>query len=183
MNVAPLVLRIRVAIRQRRMAAVGLAVLVAVGVGVVLTLAAGARRTASAPDRYTASVGGDPDTTLVQPDGRPQTSAVRALPIVRELRSVTFLTALVAVGTEEYAAFAGDGYAEARLVAGRQPTASHEFVTSKPFADRAGLHVGDHVRVRTFTQQQADDHTAFVADSASCSGNDPARKKLNALRA
>jgi hypothetical protein len=163
MNGAPLVLRVRVAIHHRRMAALGLAVLVAIGVGVVLTLAAGARRTGSAPDRYTASAGGDPDTTLVQPSGRPQTSAVRALPIVRELHSVTFLTAVVA-GHDDVATFAGDGYTEPRLVAGRQPTGSHDFVATKTFADRAGLHVGDHVTVQTFTQQQADDHTAFVAD-------------------
>ena len=93
MNVGALVLRVRVAVRHRRMAALGLAVLVAVGVGVVLTLAAGARRTASAPDRYTAAVGGDVDTMLFQPNGRPQTDAVRALPVVQELHSVTFLTA------------------------------------------------------------------------------------------
>jgi ABC-type lipoprotein release transport system permease subunit len=165
MNLAPLVLRVRVAIRHRRMAALGLAVLVAVGAGVVLTLAAGARRTASAPDRYTASVGGDLDTTLVQPNGRPQTSSVRALPVVRELHSVTFLTAGLD-GDDDVVTFAGDGFTEPRLVAGRQPTASHEFVATKSFADRVGLHVGDHVTVRTFTQQQADDHTAFVADPA-----------------
>src|SRR5690349_6767732 len=164
MNVAPLVRRVRVAIRHRRMAALGLALLVALGAGVVLTLAAGARRTASASDRYTASVGGDLDTTLVQPDGRPQTSAVRALPIVRELHSVTFLTAVVA-GHDDVVTFAGDGFTETRLVAGRQPTASHEFVATKTFADRAGLRLGDHVTVQTFTQQQADDHTAFVVPS------------------
>jgi len=162
MNVTPLVLRVRVAIRHRRMAALGLAVLVALGAGVVLTLAAGARRTASASDRYTASVGGDFDTTLVQPNGRPQTSAVRALPIVRELHSVTFLTAAVD-GHDDVVSFAGDGFTEPRLVAGRQPTASHEFVATKTFADRAGLRLGDHVTVQTYTQQQADDHTAFVA--------------------
>jgi hypothetical protein len=131
----------------------------------VLTLAAGARRTASAPDRYTASVGGDLDTTLVQPEGRPQISAVRALAMVRELHSVTFLTAVVD-GHDDVATFAGDGFSEVRLVAGRQPTSSHEFVATKAVADRAGLHLGDHVGVRAFTQQQADDHTAFVADPA-----------------
>ncbi|HEY1281680.1 MAG TPA: hypothetical protein VGF22_18515, partial [Acidimicrobiales bacterium] len=162
MNVTPLTRRVRVAIRHRRMAAIGLAVLVAIGVGVVLTLAAGARRTASASDRYTASVGGDLDATLVQPSGRPQTSAVRALPIVRELHSVTFLTAVVD-GHDEVATFAGDGFTEARLVAGRQPTANHEFVATKTFADRAGLRLGDRLTVRTYTQRQADDHSAFVA--------------------
>ena len=143
------------------MAALGLAVLVAVGVGVVLTLAAGARRTASAPGRYSASVGGDVDTMLVQPNGRPQTSAVRALPIVRELHSVTFLTAGVD-GADQVAVMAGDGFTESRLVGGRRPVASHEFVATKTFADRAGLHLGDHVTVRAYTQRQVDDHTAFV---------------------
>ena len=165
MNVGALALRIRVAVRHRRLAGVGLAVLVAVGVGVVLTLAAGARRTASAPDRYTASVGGDVDTMLVQPSGRPQTSAVRALPVVRALHSVTFLTAAVD-GDDNVVTFAGDGFTEPRLVAGRRPTASHEFVATKSFADRSGLRLGDHVTVRAFTQQQADDHSAFVADPA-----------------
>ena len=87
MRIGPVLLRVRVAVRHRRMAALGLVVLVAVGSGAVLALAAGARRTASAPGRFTASVGGDLDTTLVQPAGRPETNAVRALPIVREVRS------------------------------------------------------------------------------------------------
>jgi len=134
MTPGPLALRIGVAVRHRRLAAAGVAVLVAVGVGVVLTLAAGARRTASAPERYTASVGGDVDTMLVQPNGRPQTDAVRALPVVRELHSVTFLTAGVD-GHDDVATFAGDGFTEARLVAGRQPVASHEFVVTKSFTD------------------------------------------------
>src|SRR5262249_60869730 len=95
----------------------------------VLALGAGARRPASALDRYTASVGGDADTMLVQPSGRPQVAAIRSLPIVRELHSVTFLTVDVdgakqaadADGTGQITVSAGDGYAESRVVAGRRP--------------------------------------------------------------
>ena len=165
MRLRAVLLRVQVTIRHRRLGALGLALLIAIGTASVLALAAGARRTASAPDRYTVSVGGDVDTMLVQPEGRPQTSAVRALPIVRELHSVTFLTATVD-GADDAAALAGDGFAEARLVAGRQPAASHEFIATTTFADRLGLRLGDRVTVKTFTQQQVDDHSAFTTSPA-----------------
>jgi hypothetical protein len=136
-------------------------VLVALGVGAVLTLTAGARRTASAPSRYTASVGGDVDTMLVQPNDRPETDAIRALPVVRELHSVTFLTADVD-GVDEVVTLAGDGFAGSRLVAGRRPASSHEFIATRSFVKLAGLRLGGHVTVRAYTQQQTDNHTAFV---------------------
>jgi hypothetical protein len=156
-----LAMRVRAALRHRLPAVLGLVALVALGVGAVLALAAGARRTASAPDRYTAAVGGDADATLVQPSGRPQINAVRALPAVRELHSVTFLTADLATG-DQVSLLAGDGLAHSRLVTGRHPVTSHEFTATKSFAERAGLRLGDHITVQTYTQQQADDHTAFV---------------------
>ena len=69
------------------------ALLIGVVAGTVLTLAAGARRTASAPDRYTAASGGDPELVVMQPSGEPLTDAVRQLPGVAAVRAVTFVPA------------------------------------------------------------------------------------------
>src|SRR5690348_1129585 len=57
----------------------------------VVMVVAGARRTATAPDRYTASVGGDVDALIEQRSGLPLTEQVAALPGVKDLSAYTFV--------------------------------------------------------------------------------------------
>jgi hypothetical protein len=80
-------------VRSRWRRTLVVALLVGVVAGIVLTLAAGARRTASAPDRYTAASGGDPELVVRQPSGEPLTDAVRQLPGVAAVRAITFVPA------------------------------------------------------------------------------------------
>jgi hypothetical protein len=82
--------RVRRIVRRRWIATAAVAVLVALVSGAVLTLVAGARRTASAPDRFTASVGGDSFVALQQESGPPRTAEVARLPGVRSVYAMTF---------------------------------------------------------------------------------------------
>ncbi|HEX7276377.1 MAG TPA: hypothetical protein VF244_03300, partial [Acidimicrobiales bacterium] len=85
--------RVRLLVDARPSTTAALVATVAVAVTVVLGLAAGARRTATAPDRYTAAVGGDADAVVIQPSGHPIDHLVRALPQVQELDGLAFLFA------------------------------------------------------------------------------------------
>jgi hypothetical protein len=135
---------------------------------VVLTLVAGARRTATAPDRYTSAVGGDFDALVTQPVGRPRFDEVDALPIVEEVRSLTFIGANVGGGEPvgeggglggEVNPFAGTGPVPgARLLQGRfaDPARPEEFVANLAFAEMFGAEVGDRLPVATWTQAQVD---------------------------
>ena len=70
----------------------GLAIVIAVVCAIVLAIAAGARRTMTAPDRYTAALGGERDALVTQLDsGVPQTAAIRKLAAVESADGYTFL--------------------------------------------------------------------------------------------
>ncbi len=139
-------------------------VVVALVVGVVMALVAGAHRTATAPDRYTARYGAGVDVTVVQQSDRPLTDAVRKLPSVDSVDSITFVFgALVPRAPDaqplDASTLAGSIVsAGAHLVAGRlpDPKVPGEFVASKKFLESSGSSVGDHFTLITLSQHQAD---------------------------
>src|SRR5439155_3139397 len=69
--------------------------LISVVAGLAMGLVAGTRRTASAPDRYTSWAGGDPDLEIVQQGGDPLIEKVAALPGVKRVGGITFVTSFL----------------------------------------------------------------------------------------
>jgi hypothetical protein len=149
----------RVSSRVRRHVgpSIGIACAVAIVTAMVLAVAGGARRTASAPDRYTASVGGDVDALVEQREGFPQTDAIAALPPVKELSAYTFLFG----GFDDervpasFIAFAGTRPLSSRVVEGRDldPGKPHEFVADKSFTNATGARVGDRFPFRSISRE------------------------------
>jgi hypothetical protein len=163
-------LRVRATLRRRWQSTLVVAFIVAVASGTVLTLVAGARRTASAPDAYTASVGGNADALIEQDQGRPLTSQVAALPGVTSVQAMTFTFAGIPEedGTQPQGtlAFAGTRPYGSRVIAGREtdPTRPHEFVAEKGFVESRHAHVGDSFHVISWSRQQADKHQGYQGD-------------------
>ncbi len=137
-----------------------LAAVAGVVAGTVLALAIGARRTTSAPDRYTAAVGGDPDLGLHQPFGPPLQATIADLPTVSDVDAFTFVAAFPAGrnGAElDGNPFAGDDRARGgRVVDGRftDPAAADEFTINRAAADAFGFGVGERFPIRSFSAEQ-----------------------------
>jgi ABC-type lipoprotein release transport system permease subunit len=144
---------------------IGVAAAIAVVCATVLAVAGGARRTASAPDRYTASVGGDVDALVEQREGLPQTAAIAALPAVEELSAYTFLFG----GFDEervpesFIAFAGTRPLSSRVVEGRDldPSNPHEFVADQSFLNATGARVGDRFPFRSISRKTIESGQGF----------------------
>ena len=157
------VYRVRALLRSGWIAAAVLTVLIAVVAGAVMAIAAGAHRTATAPDRYTASVGGGPDAIVTQQDGGPPiTDVVAGLSSVASAESVTFVFGgIIAPGSDEpLDAIVFAGLPEANglhVVDGRPPTPgnSNEFVATRDVADADALRIGDTAQLIALTQAQA----------------------------
>jgi ABC-type lipoprotein release transport system permease subunit len=152
--------RARAAVRRGWVAHLVVALLVAFGTAAALTLGAGARRTASAPDAYTAFVGGDHDALLEQHGGLPKTAQVAALPGVESVAAMTFVFAGIDSDREpetESITFAGTLPYGSRLVAGRlpDPTRAHEFIADETFAAERDAEVGERFPFVTLTEEQA----------------------------
>src|SRR5215475_8464115 len=117
--------------------------------GAVAVVVAGARRTASAPDRYTASVGGNVDGLIEQRAGAPLTDRIAALPIVQDVAAYTFvfggLESKVHTVPDSLVAFAGRRPLTSRVVAGHDldPREPHQFIADASFTKATGAHVGD----------------------------------------
>jgi putative ABC transport system permease protein len=141
-------MRVSSRIRRHAGATLGTACAIALVTTIVLAVAGGARRTTSAPDRYTASVGGDVDALVEQRSGLPKTDRIAALPAVDELSTYTFLFGGLDDDKvpENFIAFAGTRPLSSRVVAGRDldPSDPHGFVADTSFAEATGAHVGDH---------------------------------------
>ncbi len=133
---------------------------VAVVTVMVLTVAAGARRTASAPDRYTASMGGKVDGLVEQRSGLPLTDRIAALPGVKEVGAYTFVFGGFESAQhnvpEGLITFAGERPLTSHLVAGREPNPndSHEFVADGSFTKATGAGVGDRFKFRSISRAQ-----------------------------
>ena len=63
----------------------------AIVVAMVVVVVAGARRTATAPDRYTTSVGGNLGGLVQQRSGPPLTDQIAVLPAVKQVSAYTFV--------------------------------------------------------------------------------------------
>jgi hypothetical protein len=156
------VFRLRRSLQRRWLSTAVVAGLIAAVSGLVLTLAAGAQRTASAPDAFTAAVGGEVDGTITQAFGKPRTEEVAALPGIRSLDAITFMFASVVDPTHTAAssnvAFAGSRMSTARLAAGRavDPTNPREFVANQGFVTQHQSRLGDHYRLVSWTRDQVE---------------------------
>jgi hypothetical protein len=144
---------------------VAVAVAVGVVVGVVLALAAGARRTATAPDRYTASVGGEVDAEVQQDPGPPRTAEVAALPSVEVADGITFvfgeLLRLDGEVLSDTLTFAGSREATSELAEGRWPRDPTEFVADASFAPRYDVRVGDRFWFQSASPEQFASNQVF----------------------
>lgn len=136
-----------------------LAVVLGVAAAAPLALVAGARRTGSAPDRLTASVGGDPTAGLNQFQPGSIADDVRALPGVDRMEAVTFVTAFV-LGPDgepilEPNPFAGDGQMNgASAIEGRLADAGEpdEFVVTPGMAELMDGEIGRDYQVVAYSQ-------------------------------
>lgn len=172
-------LRVRVWVQRRLPQLLVAALLIAIAGGLAMGLAAGTRRTGSAPDRYTARAGGDPDLVITQLSGPPLTAEVAKIDGVAEVGSIAFVTSFLVSPSDgspvlEPNPFAGDNrLVGARVVEGRlpDPAAPDEFTVNRTFfawlEERFGTHVGDLFQVASFDQQQ-------LAANAFVNGDPPA---------
>jgi hypothetical protein len=150
-------MRVSSRVRRHLWATLGTACVIAVVVAIVLAVAGGARRTGSAPDRYTASVGGNVDAFVEQREGQPRTDAIAALPSVAEASGYTFLFG----GFEEenvpegFITFAGSRPLSSRVVEGHDldPADPHGFVADTSFTKATGARVGDHFQFRSISRK------------------------------
>jgi cell division protein FtsX len=149
-------MRVSGRVRRRVWATVGVACTIAVVTAMVLAVTSGARRTASAPDRYTASVGGDVDALVEQREGKPLTDRIAALPVVKDVSAYTFVFG----GLDDervpdgFIAFAGDRPLSSRVIAGRDldQRNPHEFIADRSFTSATGARVGDHFGFRSVSR-------------------------------
>jgi hypothetical protein len=144
--------------------------LVALAGGTAMALAAGTRRTDSAPERYTASYGGDPDLILYQPSGPPIADEMRELPGVASVQSITFVMAFP-TGRSGGTTFDGvdpftgdDDLPGSYIVEGRftDPDSASEFTVTRQAAALMDAHIGEAYEVVSYTQDQIDAN-AFAA--------------------
>jgi hypothetical protein len=163
---AAMLLRVRVWVRRRLPQLVVTAAIIGVTAGLAMGVAAGTRRTDSAPDRYTAQSGGDPDLEFVQLSGPPLTERVAKMPGVTAASSMAFVTAFLVSpkdGTPltDPSPFAGDSrLVGTRIVEGRfaDPTVPDEFTVNRSMATLLrkgyGTRLGDRFRVASYDQEQ-----------------------------
>ena len=143
-------MRVSARVRRRVWATVGVTAAIAIVVAMVVVVVAGARRTATAPDRYTASVGGNVDGLVQQRSGPPLTDRIAGLPGVKQIAAYTFVFGGLESAQHKVPAslitFAGVRPLTSRVVAGRDPNPNdpHEFVADRSFTKASGAHVGDH---------------------------------------
>ncbi len=141
-------------------ATVSVAAAIAIVVSLVLVVVAGARRTATAPDRYTASIGGNVDGLIQQRSGTPLTDRIAALPGVKQVAAYTFvfggLDSPQHKVPDTLISFAGTRPLTSHLIAGRDsnPDDPHEFVADRSFTKATGAHVGDRFAFRSISRAQ-----------------------------
>lgn len=158
-----LVFRVHRRIRRDWRSTLFMAMIVAVVGTAVLSFAAGAARTASTPDRYTASVAKQADAAIVQKIGNSRSGEIADLPSVERIVSMTFmmagLTPIDSPSEIDVIVFAGSAEAGgATVTSGRQPNPSHpqEFVATRSFVEAAGAAIGDTFQFLSLTAEQGD---------------------------
>jgi ABC-type lipoprotein release transport system permease subunit len=147
-------------VRRHVWATVAIAGAIAIVTATVLAVGAGARRTGTAPDRYTASIGGNVDGLIQQNSGPPLTDRIAALPGVKKLAAYTFMFGGLESAQhkvpETLVTFAGERPLTSRVVAGRDPSPRnpHEFVVDTSFTKATGARVGDHFSFGSISRAQ-----------------------------
>jgi ABC-type lipoprotein release transport system permease subunit len=156
-------MRVTSRVRQQLGPTIAVAGAIAVAAALVLAVSAGARRTGSAPDRYTASVGGDVDASITQRQGPPLTDEVAALPSVQQVSGYTFVFGGVDPSPDSIVAFAGDRPLSTRIIAGRDLDQSnpHEFLADRSFAKATGAHVGDQFGFQSISRKTIESGQGF----------------------
>ena len=164
--------RVRILLRTRLAATLGVTLIVTVVCGVVIAFAAGAKRTSTAPDRYTAAFGGAADAQVIQDDrGKPLDRQVAALPGVQSVDSMSFVFGGLSDATGNSLdfplVFSGSFRAAGvRLVEGREPDPGneHEFVATRTFVQQSHTRIGDALNLTTLTPDQARQNGFGLAD-------------------
>lgn len=153
--------RLRCVVRSRWSETVGLVAAVAVVSAAVLAFAAGAERTSTAPDRYTATYGGQFDAIVNQDRGPSRRTEVERLPGADSVSAITFvfggLTRRGGGGDIEGATLTGSYLATGtRLVSGRDtnPANAGEFVASRDFVQENHVAVGDAFNLVTLPRSR-----------------------------
>ena len=147
-------------VRRHVWATVAVTGAIAIVVAMVVVVVAGARRTATAPDRYTASVGGNVDGLVEQRSGQPLTDRIAALPGVKQVAAYTFvfggLESAQHKVPDTLVTFAGERPLTSHVVAGRDPNPNdpHEFVADTSFTKATGARVGDRFAFRSISRAQ-----------------------------
>jgi putative ABC transport system permease protein len=153
-------MRARASLRRGWVSTLVVASIVALVSGAVLAIVAGARRTGSAPDRYTASVGGDFSANLEQRSGTPLTKQIAALPEVKDLSAQTFLFAGFDDQTrkipEDLILFAGTRPLASPVIEGHDLDSArpHEFIADKRTAAALHARIGDRFRFMSYSRGQ-----------------------------
>src|SRR5262249_14136991 len=113
--------------------------------------------------RYTASVGGDVDTSITQREGPPLTGKIAALPAVEDLRASTFVFGGLQPSPENLIAFAGTRPLSTRIIEGRDLDESnpHEFVADRTFVKATGAHVGEHFAFQSISRETIESGEGF----------------------
>ena len=163
-------MRVGSRVRQHVGATFLVAVAIAVVTAAVLTVVAGARRTDSAPDRYTANVGGNVDGLIQQRSGQPVSAQIAALPAVKALSAYTFVFG--GLESEQHKvpdnliAFAGVRPLSSRLIAGRDPDPNnpHEFISDPSFTGATGARIGDRFTFRSISRAQVASGEGFAGE-------------------
>src|SRR3954470_5667068 len=162
-------MRVRSRVRRHVWATVAVAGAIAIVTAMVVVVVAGARRTSTAPDRYTASVGGNVDGLIQQRSGQPLTDRIAGLPGVKQVGAYTFMFGGLESVQHKVPAtlvtFAGERPLTSHLVAGRDlnPSHPHEFVADTSFTKATGARVGDRFAFRSISRAQIASGQGFGA--------------------
>lgn len=160
--------RVNIWLRRHRGRVAVTALVVGIVVATALGLTAGTRRTGSAPDRFTAAAGGDPDLQITQLGGAPITQDVAAIDGVTSAKSLTFLLAFPLSPKDgsplvDMNPFVGnDDVLGAKLVEGRfvDPDTAGEFTANDLLASdlkrRFGTKVGDRFTLVSYAGSQVE---------------------------
>jgi ABC-type lipoprotein release transport system permease subunit len=154
-------------LRRRWASSIAVACIVALVGGTVLVLVAAARRTSSAPDRYTASVGGEVSALVEQRSGRPASDRIAVLPSVEQIGAYTFVFGGFRDTSREMPEnlimFTGSRPLSSRLIEGRDPDPDNarEFVADASFVDAVHARVGDTFPFGSVSREQIESGQGF----------------------
>ncbi|HKY16506.1 MAG TPA: FtsX-like permease family protein [Microthrixaceae bacterium] len=153
--------------RRRRLAVVGLTLLVGIAGGLVLAVVAGARRTSTSLERFTdVARSGDVLIEVGEVDDA-SIEQLRRLPMVADAGLVALTFAIIEGVDSDLALMVplddrvGDTVERDRLLRGRRAEQADEVVVNETTAELAGVDAGDRVQIATMTPEQVDAEEYF----------------------